>query len=114
MSEESIQLDRYAMDRIYAIGFEPGVILAALPPQCIQLAFDQLTPPNLQKWNPSIVFLPLFGSTYDAATIVEQLESLGFQGDIVVICPTLPRPQLVERELRGLGPGKRLRVVPGL
>lgn len=63
------------------------------------------------EWSPSVVFLPLMGASEDAATIVEQLENIAFQGDIVVICPLLPKRPLVERELRGLGPGPRLRLV---
>jgi hypothetical protein len=36
------------------------------------------------------------------------LQALGFGGAITVLSPRLPRPLLVEAELRALGPGHRL------
>jgi hypothetical protein len=111
MEQKTAQQDRYAKDCIYAIDFEPSTSTAALPARSIHARYHQLTRSNMMEWGPSVVFLPLIGASEDAATIVELLESIAFQGDIVVICPQLPKPQLVERELRGLGPGQRLRLV---
>ena len=57
---------------------------------------------------PACVILPLFAAAYDALTAVELLEDLGYLGRIAVMAPDLPKPRLVEQELRQLGPGARL------
>ncbi|MBC7479830.1 MAG: hypothetical protein H7317_17365 [Pseudorhodobacter sp.] len=56
----------------------------------------------------SCVILPLFTLGYDAMTAVELLEDLGYGGRIVVLAPPLPKPAVVEQELRQMGPGTRL------
>ena len=43
--------------------------------------------------------------------MVEALMHLGYAGAISVIAPRLPDRAMVERELRALGPGLRLRLV---
>lgn len=52
------------------------------------------------------------GPPQDAIAVIERLLALGYAGRMVVICPTLPAPKLVEAELRsagtGGGPGPRL------
>ena len=65
----------------------------------------------LADLKPVQVILPLFGSGYDAMAAIEELERLQFTGQITVIAPKLPRPRLVERELRSLGPGTRLSLI---
>lgn len=57
---------------------------------------------------PSYVILPLFTAGYDATTAIELLEELGYRGRIVVLAPFLPKPGLVEQELRQVGPSSRL------
>ena len=57
------------------------------------------------------IILPLFGSGYDASSAIDELERLKYAGRITVIAPSLPRPSLVERELRALGPGARLTLI---
>ncbi|NBZ86001.1 hypothetical protein GV832_00260 [Rhodobacteraceae bacterium CYK-10] len=65
----------------------------------------------LAELRPDRIVLPLFTGSCDAMTVVEQLEALRYAGKIVVIAPPLPKPTLVERELRGAGPGDRLTLV---
>ena len=73
--------------------------------------FADLTAEVLQNLGPTHIYLPLFASGYDAIAAVEVLEKLGYFGKITVIAPNLPRPRLVERELRTLGPGLRLTLI---
>jgi hypothetical protein len=73
--------------------------------------FAGLTAARLRELAPTIVILPLFSATHDAIAVVETLQAFGFSGRIMVIAPNLPRPQLVERELRAAGPGTRLMLV---
>jgi hypothetical protein len=65
----------------------------------------------LAELAPDRVLVPLFGGPCDAMTVIEHLEALGYRGKIVVIAPPLPKPALVEREVRAAGPGDRLVLV---
>ena len=73
--------------------------------------FADLTAEALLALAPSTVIMPLFAGAHDALSMVEALEAMGFRGRILVIAPPLPRPALVERELRSAGPGPRLMLV---
>jgi hypothetical protein len=72
----------------------------------------------LAEHQPSVLILPLFAASYDAMTAIELLEALHYAGRIAVLAPSLPKPRLVEAELRKLGPGTRLTLIspqtPGL
>jgi len=72
------------------------------------LTTEALTARVLSDLRPELVILPLFGPVHDAASAIERLQELGYQQRIAVLAPPLPRPALVERELRDLGPGERL------
>jgi hypothetical protein len=77
-------------------------------------AFGELNAAYLAEIAPQLVVLPLFSVREDATTMVEALMSLGYDGAISVMAPRLPDRAMVERELRALGPGPRLRLVtPG-
>lgn len=77
-------------------------------PGITHMRFEDLTAQVLTARQPGLIVLPLFSAGYDATAAVEQLEALGYRGRITVLAPPLPRPALVERELRALGPGARL------
>ncbi len=70
-----------------------------------------LTAELLAEVAPTAVIMPLFAGAHDALSMIETLEALGYLGRILVIAPPLPRPALVERELRSAGPGLRLMLV---
>ena len=75
------------------------------------LRFADLSAALLAATNPSQIILPLFAAYYDAMSAVEMLEDLGYIGKLTVLAPDLPKPRLVERELRSLGPGTRLTLI---
>lgn len=86
-----------------------------LPMQGVtHLKLEEITAQILSAIGPTQVILPLFTAQHDAAMAIELLEELGYRGRITVLAPALPKPRLVERELRALGPGLRLTLVtPG-
>ena len=73
--------------------------------------YSDLGPALLTELQPTRIILPLFAADYDAMAAIEQLQRLQFAGQITVIAPDLPRPRLVERELRASGPGARLSLI---
>lgn len=85
-----------------------------LPFGCVMaVQFGALDRDTLVQINPQLVIFALFSQgpidrTADSLAIVERLQLLNYQGQIAVIAPQLPRPDLVQAELRALGPGARL------
>lgn len=71
-------------------------------------ALPALTADLLALVRPDRVICALFGSTQDACAVIERLQALEYGGQITVISPALPRPKLVEAELRAMGPAQRL------
>lgn len=80
-------------------------------PGAIARASAELSAALLAELAPDRVVMPLFAGSCDALGVIEQLEALQYQGLILVIAPPLPRPALVERELRAAGPGERVILV---
>lgn len=108
-----VDLPQAAEERFLAIECA-GLIAPEGPiplPGVVHCRYAQLTAALLAEIRPSTVVLPLFAAEHDALTMVETLEDLAFAGRILVIAPRLPRPHLVERELRAAGPGPRLLLV---
>ncbi len=95
---------------------EAGTVVVALDCEALlgtvaglsHARFDGVDAGFLASVNPGLIIVPLFAANYDAAMAVDLLEDLGYLGRIAVLAPILPRPRLVERELRSLGPGERL------
>ncbi len=75
------------------------------------IGFADLTAAVLWSIQPTLVVLPLIAAPHDAITIIEALQGFGYVGRVTVLAPSLPNPGLVERELRGLGPGARLTLI---
>lgn len=71
----------------------------------------ELTSTLLAELCPSTILMPLFLADQDAHAVVEHLQELAYAGQVLVIAPHLPSPKMVERELRGAGPGMRLVLV---
>lgn len=108
-----VDLQGSAEDRFLAL--ECAGLIAPLGPIALpnvtHLDFAGLTGAMLEALAPTTIVMPLFAGPHDALTMVEALEEIGFAGRILVIAPHLPRPQLVERELRAAGPQGRLQLV---
>lgn len=54
------------------------------------------------------VFCPLVAGDFDALAVAARLAKIGYTGWLVVICPELPNPRMVEREIRHQGPGMKV------
>ena len=65
----------------------------------------------LAEHQPGLMIMPLFAAGYDAMAATERLQDLGYVGRIAVLAPSLPKPRLVEAELRAIGPGDRLSLI---
>ncbi len=108
-----IDLPSSAEDRVVAL--ECAGLIAPSGPIPLQnvthLMFGTLNRGVLTAHAPTIIVMPLFAGQHDALSMVETLEHFGYRGRIFVIAPPLPRPALVERELRAAGPGDRLMLV---
>lgn len=51
------------------------------------------------------VICQLVSAEFDALAVAARLAQIGFGGRLVVLCPTLPNPRMVEREIRHTGGG---------
>jgi len=80
-------------------------------PGTIHRGYGEIDAALLAGLQPERIILPLFASGYDAMSAIEALQRLGYAGLITVVAPELPRPRLVERELRAAGPGQRLSLI---
>lgn len=67
------------------------------------IGFEELTGRLLQAFAPDVVVFPLLSVAQDATIVIGRLQELGFSGQCLVLCPNLPRPKLIEAELRSLG-----------
>ncbi len=64
------------------------------------LPFAQLCPEELARIAPDLVVFPLFSATLDAIVVLTRLNELGYAGRCLVLTPRLPKPHLIEAELR--------------
>ena len=87
-------------------------LLHELQGTMLTTALAELTAELLVQARPDRVICMLFGAGLDAYAVIERLESFGYGGAITVLAPHLPRPKLVEAELRAIGPGRRLTLLP--
>ena len=64
------------------------------------LPFSQLCAAELERIAPDQVVFPLFSATLDAIVVLARLNELGYHGRCLVLTPRLPKPHLIEAELR--------------
>ena len=64
------------------------------------LPFTQLCLAELARIAPDLVVFPLFSTTLDAIVVLTRLNELGYRGRCLVLTPRLPKPHLIEAELR--------------
>lgn len=65
------------------------------------LPYAQLCPAELARIAPDLVVFPLFSASLDATVILTRLNELGYRGRCLILTPRLPKPHLIEAELRG-------------
>jgi len=111
-------------ERVLFVGFGHGHTALTAQSQSAPLAgasvmtthLQALTSAVLRTADPDLVICALMAqsaddSGADVVALIEKLQSLGYGGRIAVLCPYLPRPDLVQAELRALGPGARLTLI---
>ncbi len=72
---------------------------------------QNLTPLFLNETGPDCLIFALFGPALDAYQMVGLVMRLNYRGAMMVVAPALEKPEIVEHELRALGPGARLTLV---
>ena len=65
------------------------------------LPFAKLCTEELRRIAPDLVVFPLFNASMDAIVVLTRLNELGYSGRCLVLTPRLPKPHLIEAELRG-------------
>jgi hypothetical protein len=65
------------------------------------LSLEAVTTSALADFTPDLVVFPLFSGAKDATDILTALNNFGYRGRCLVLTQSLPRPKLIEAELRG-------------
>lgn len=84
---------------LYIVGGEDAPV--SQDAMIFSLPFAQLSPAELARIAPDLVVFPLFSATLDAIVILTRLNELEYRGRCLVLTPRLPKPHLIEAELRG-------------
>ena len=74
-----------------------------LPGRRTRSDLSEVTASRLRKLMPDAVALPLMGLHFDATEALRRLSRQGFAGPVLVLCPPLPEPRIVEQELSEAG-----------
>ena len=67
--------------------------------------FDEVTADLLHHLNPCVVLAPLIARRFDALDLAKILSEFNFKGMFRVLCPALPTPKMIQKELKTLAPG---------
>lgn len=57
------------------------------------------------------VISPLMADRFDAGDVATALRQRGYKGELIVMAPPLPRPEMVQRELAQMAPDMSIRLV---
>jgi hypothetical protein len=77
----------------------------------LMLPAEAVTGTVLERLRPPAVAMALFCPVNDASRMLSRLERVGYRGRIALLSPPLPKPRMVERELRKQFPALRIWVV---
>ena len=102
---------------ILTIGVTPGYDLGTVDSggaQVLARPFNALNAELLDELCPIMVLTPLFGRGFDAELVAQILAELNYAGHLRVLCPPLPDPSMIAREIRAKAPGLTVDlVIPG-
>lgn len=68
------------------------------------VSYEELSLSLLESLEPDIVLSPLLGEGFDALDVAAALEKFQFKGRFRALCPKLPNPSLVLKEVQNLCP----------
>jgi hypothetical protein len=66
------------------------------------LAFDEVNETTLEHLSPTIVYSPVLAPSFDCIELALLLNRLGYAGAYRAVAQDLPKPDLIEREVRQL------------
>ena len=66
------------------------------------LEFHQVSGATLELHSPSVIYSPVLARNFDCIELALLLETLGYQGVYRAVANDLPKPSLIEREVRQL------------
>lgn len=78
------------------------------------VAFHDVTQETLDHLQPSVVFSPLLAKSFDCVDLAILLHGLGYSGEYRALAVGLPKPDLIEREVRQLCSQLNFRIVEAL
>lgn len=103
------------VSEIYLVIEVPKTVgfISALPLHvtAVPILFSALEQKLVSSVGPTKVVVPLMARGFDAADVMEQLASCGYQGSVWVLAPKLPNRRMVERELKTMARGIQVEVI---
>lgn len=75
------------------------------------VAFHEVTESTLNEINPSMVYSPVLAPTFDCIELALLLHNLGYTGAYRAMAKDLPRPALIEREVKQICPRVDFRIM---
>ncbi len=78
------------------------------------LDFEEVTQEVLDALQPSTVFSPLLANNFDCIELAMLLHNLGYSGQYRAMATDLPKPDVIEREVRQLCPQLDFRITSSL
>jgi hypothetical protein len=86
---------------------EPALASSAVLGPGSPVAFAQLQDVGaelIDTLRPDIILTPLLSASFDCIDLAIILSALNYRGSFRVLCPLIPSPELIRREIRALCP----------
>ena len=97
------QLENFSPVSLMAVG-EPGTweqLGKSRPHRAMAfVGFNDVTAAILDRLSPSLIVSPVLAQTFDCIELATLLHQLGFTGSYRAVADCLPKPDLIEREVR--------------
>ena len=75
------------------------------------VGFHEVTQETLDHYQPSVIFSPLLAKNFDCIDLAVLLNSLGYSVEYQALAVGVPKPELIEREVRQLCTQLKFRIV---